>query len=392
MLVWVDLSVLLRRSILTILQITYYNEDTPKNWRFSPRNVSLSRSFLSAFGVRATLAPALTSSVSICNIWRSAGKPHVGGWWRPLGCRVVPVFVSLNLKVHFASWNRIFFKKWLYKTFLHHVSCVLMWHTNGPFVSVSSSLLSSPELDMFGLILYSVLTFMAVVSVLVFLEECAYIYKKVPSSKKSIIVWVNGAAPVSTVFSSVWWRHILHFLTICFLHFRWSPPCPAWGCGFPDPPCLLTWPQPGEPPPPFPPASISYSPSITRCALCFDIRELLPSPLRVSITQRKLELWNLGGCLWKTNILELFKWLFFFRFLLFANAPPRSPSAISPWWCSSSSSWCWRRWAATRPSSGGQENINWRSARGPAAAAASACHMLTSHGKRPARSSFIAGA
>lgn len=49
---------------------------------------------------------------------------------------------------------------------------------------------------MFGLILYSVLTFMAAVSVLVFLEECVYIYKKVPVNKKSVIIWVNGAAPV----------------------------------------------------------------------------------------------------------------------------------------------------------------------------------------------------
>lgn len=49
---------------------------------------------------------------------------------------------------------------------------------------------------MFGLILYSVLTFMAAVSMLVFLEECVYIYKKVPVNKKSVIIWVNGAAPV----------------------------------------------------------------------------------------------------------------------------------------------------------------------------------------------------
>lgn len=49
---------------------------------------------------------------------------------------------------------------------------------------------------MFGLILYSALTFMAAVSMLVFLEECVYIYKKVPANKKSVIIWVNGAAPV----------------------------------------------------------------------------------------------------------------------------------------------------------------------------------------------------
>uniref|UniRef100_A0A3P8U1D7 Solute carrier family 51 member A n=1 Tax=Amphiprion percula TaxID=161767 RepID=A0A3P8U1D7_AMPPE len=52
------------------------------------------------------------------------------------------------------------------------------------------------NLDIFGIILYSVLTFMAVVSMLVFIEECIYIYKKVPAHKKSIIIWVNGAAPM----------------------------------------------------------------------------------------------------------------------------------------------------------------------------------------------------
>ncbi|XP_067434436.1 organic solute transporter subunit alpha [Thunnus thynnus] len=52
------------------------------------------------------------------------------------------------------------------------------------------------KLDIFGIILYSVLTFMAAVSMLVFIEECIYIYRKVPSNKKSVIIWVNGAAPV----------------------------------------------------------------------------------------------------------------------------------------------------------------------------------------------------
>uniref|UniRef100_A0A3Q3FSJ5 Solute carrier family 51 member A n=1 Tax=Labrus bergylta TaxID=56723 RepID=A0A3Q3FSJ5_9LABR len=52
------------------------------------------------------------------------------------------------------------------------------------------------KLDIFGLILYSVLTFMAAVSMLVYIEECIYIYRKVPNNKKSVIIWVNGAAPV----------------------------------------------------------------------------------------------------------------------------------------------------------------------------------------------------
>ncbi|XP_023272829.1 organic solute transporter subunit alpha-like [Seriola lalandi dorsalis] len=57
------------------------------------------------------------------------------------------------------------------------------------------------HLDIFGIILYSILTFMAVVSMLVFIEECIYIYRKVPSNKKSIIIWVNGAAPVIATMS-----------------------------------------------------------------------------------------------------------------------------------------------------------------------------------------------
>ncbi|XP_029934650.1 organic solute transporter subunit alpha [Myripristis murdjan] len=52
------------------------------------------------------------------------------------------------------------------------------------------------QLDLFGIILYSVLTFMAAVSMLIYIEECIYIYRKVPSNKKSVIIWVNGAAPV----------------------------------------------------------------------------------------------------------------------------------------------------------------------------------------------------
>lgn len=55
------------------------------------------------------------------------------------------------------------------------------------------------ELDIFGIVLFSVLTLMATVSMLVFIEECIYIYKKVPPNKKSVIIWVTGAAPVSSI-------------------------------------------------------------------------------------------------------------------------------------------------------------------------------------------------
>lgn len=52
------------------------------------------------------------------------------------------------------------------------------------------------NLDIFGIVLYTVLTFMAAVSMVVYVEECVYIYKKVPTNKKGVIAWVNGAAPV----------------------------------------------------------------------------------------------------------------------------------------------------------------------------------------------------
>ncbi|KAI1903144.1 hypothetical protein AGOR_G00024190 [Albula goreensis] len=57
------------------------------------------------------------------------------------------------------------------------------------------------QLDVFGIILYSILTLMATLSLLVFLEECIYIYRKVPSPKKTTIIWVNGAAPVIATMS-----------------------------------------------------------------------------------------------------------------------------------------------------------------------------------------------
>lgn len=57
----------------------------------------------------------------------------------------------------------------------------------------------SSELDIFGIVLFSVLTFMATVSIVIFIEECIYIYKKVPPNKKTLIIWVTGASPVSIV-------------------------------------------------------------------------------------------------------------------------------------------------------------------------------------------------
>lgn len=51
---------------------------------------------------------------------------------------------------------------------------------------------------MFGFCLYAMLTFMSCISLLLYLEQCVYIYKKLPYSRKTTIIWINGAAPVST--------------------------------------------------------------------------------------------------------------------------------------------------------------------------------------------------
>uniref|UniRef100_A0A3Q1K6N4 Organic solute transporter subunit alpha n=1 Tax=Anabas testudineus TaxID=64144 RepID=A0A3Q1K6N4_ANATE len=52
------------------------------------------------------------------------------------------------------------------------------------------------QLDAFGVCQYSMLTFMSCVSLLLYLEQCVYIYKKLPYPKKTTIIWINGAAPV----------------------------------------------------------------------------------------------------------------------------------------------------------------------------------------------------
>ncbi len=53
------------------------------------------------------------------------------------------------------------------------------------------------ELDAFDFSLYCMLTFMSCISLLLYLEQCVYFYKKLPSPKKTTIIWINGAAPVS---------------------------------------------------------------------------------------------------------------------------------------------------------------------------------------------------
>lgn len=57
------------------------------------------------------------------------------------------------------------------------------------------------QLDVFGWCLYSVLTFMSCVSLLLYLEQCAYIYKNMPYPKKTTLIWISGAAPVIATMS-----------------------------------------------------------------------------------------------------------------------------------------------------------------------------------------------
>ncbi|KAM8900064.1 organic solute transporter subunit alpha-like [Spinachia spinachia] len=52
------------------------------------------------------------------------------------------------------------------------------------------------QLDVFGLCLYIILTLMSCTSLLLYLEQCAYIYKKLPYPKKTTLMWISGAAPV----------------------------------------------------------------------------------------------------------------------------------------------------------------------------------------------------
>ncbi|KAL0994014.1 hypothetical protein UPYG_G00116770 [Umbra pygmaea] len=52
------------------------------------------------------------------------------------------------------------------------------------------------ELDVFGVALYSLLTLMSTLSLLLYLEECVFVYRNIPSPKKTTIMWVSGAAPV----------------------------------------------------------------------------------------------------------------------------------------------------------------------------------------------------
>ncbi|XP_068601005.1 organic solute transporter subunit alpha-like [Brachionichthys hirsutus] len=57
------------------------------------------------------------------------------------------------------------------------------------------------QLDPFELCLYSMLTFMSCISLLLYLEQCAFIYKSQSYPKRTTIIWISGAAPVITTMS-----------------------------------------------------------------------------------------------------------------------------------------------------------------------------------------------
>ncbi|XP_072790899.1 organic solute transporter subunit alpha-like isoform X2 [Taeniopygia guttata] len=59
------------------------------------------------------------------------------------------------------------------------------------------------SLDLPGRFLFATLTLMTLIAILVFIEEAVYIYRKIPSSKSSIIIWINAAAPVISTTSCI---------------------------------------------------------------------------------------------------------------------------------------------------------------------------------------------
>nr|XP_046267082.1 organic solute transporter subunit alpha-like [Scatophagus argus] len=57
------------------------------------------------------------------------------------------------------------------------------------------------QLDVFEMCLYSMLTFMSCISLLLYLDLCIYIYKKLPYPKRTTTIWITGAAPVIATMS-----------------------------------------------------------------------------------------------------------------------------------------------------------------------------------------------
>ncbi|XP_060910791.1 organic solute transporter subunit alpha-like [Labrus mixtus] len=56
-------------------------------------------------------------------------------------------------------------------------------------------------MDGFEFFLYCMLTFMSCVSLVLYLEQCVFIYNHMPYPKKTTIIWVTGAAPVIATMS-----------------------------------------------------------------------------------------------------------------------------------------------------------------------------------------------
>ncbi|NXG78637.1 OSTA protein, partial [Baryphthengus martii] len=61
----------------------------------------------------------------------------------------------------------------------------------------------SAGLDLPGRFLFAILTLMMLIANLVFIEEAVYLYRKIPSSKRSIMIWINAAAPVIATTSCI---------------------------------------------------------------------------------------------------------------------------------------------------------------------------------------------
>ncbi|XP_076607396.1 organic solute transporter subunit alpha-like [Chaetodon auriga] len=57
------------------------------------------------------------------------------------------------------------------------------------------------QLDVFDYCLYTMLTCMSCLSLLLYLEQCVYIYKNLPYPTKTNLIWISGAAPVIATMS-----------------------------------------------------------------------------------------------------------------------------------------------------------------------------------------------
>uniref|UniRef100_K7GCT8 Organic solute transporter subunit alpha-like n=2 Tax=Pelodiscus sinensis TaxID=13735 RepID=K7GCT8_PELSI len=59
------------------------------------------------------------------------------------------------------------------------------------------------SLDLTGMFLFAILTLMTLLANLVFVEEVFYIYRKTTASKRTILIWINAAAPVIATTSCI---------------------------------------------------------------------------------------------------------------------------------------------------------------------------------------------